>query len=466
MVQLQSAGSLAQALSVMVQASAMSSADASKLTALVQSSSASEDSDMEVGAPDPAVYESKSGGIVSTLEGLLDEARKKETAALHNFEMLKQSLEDQMKFANEDMAETKQGLAEAKEAKAVAEGDLEGVSKELAEDIKSLAELHHDCMSKATSFEEEVKSRGEELKALATAKKIIQESTGGAAAQTYDLAQLSFVQVAASTREANFQVVHLVRGLARKQHSAMLTQLASRMESAITFGSTSGGDPFEKVRGLISDMLARLQDEAAADATEKAFCDKEMSETTAKKDEKDADIEKMTTKIDQMTAQSAKLIEEVATLQKELAALASEQAEMDALREKENAAYKENHPEMEQGLEGLKLALKVLREYYAKDDKNHEAAEGAASGIIGLLEVAEADFSKGLSEMIAEEDSAAAAYEKETKENEITKAAKDQDVKYKSAEAKKPDQAVAELSTDRDSVHEELAELSTDRDSV
>merc|ERR1719375_2102014 len=103
MVQLQSAGSLAQALSVMVQASAMSSADASKLTALVQSSSASEDSDMEVGAPDPAVYESKSGGIVSTLEGLLDEARKKETAALHNFEMLKQSLEDQMKFANEDM---------------------------------------------------------------------------------------------------------------------------------------------------------------------------------------------------------------------------------------------------------------------------------------------------------------------------------------------------------------------------
>merc|ERR1719194_191230 len=134
----------------------------------------------------------------------------------------------------------------------------------------------------------------------------------------------------------------------------------------------------------------------------------------------------MTTKIDQMTAQSAKLTEEVATLQKELAALASEQAEMDALREKENAAYKENRPEMEQGLEGLKLALKVLREYYAKEDKSHEASEGAASGIIGLLEVAEADFSKGLSEMVAEEESAAAACDKETKENAITKAAKDQ----------------------------------------
>merc|ERR1719171_235255 len=128
----------------------------------------------------------------------------------------------------------------------------------------------------------------------------------------------------------------------------MLTQLASRMESAMTFSSGAGDDPFAKVRGLINDMLARLQDEAAADASHKAFCDKEMSETTAKKDEKDATIEKLTTKIDQMTAQSAKLKEEVATLQKELAALAATQAEMDALREKEHAAYSENQPEMKQ----------------------------------------------------------------------------------------------------------------------
>ena len=49
-----------------------------------------------------------------------------------------------------------------------------------------------------------------------------------------------------------------------------------------------------------------------------------------------------------------------------------------------------------------------LREYYAKEDKSHEAADGASSSIAGLLEVAESDFATGLSEMIAQEDVAAA----------------------------------------------------------
>merc|ERR1719238_2662498 len=112
-----------------------------------------------------------------------------------------------------------------------------------------------------------------------------------------------------------------------------------------------------------------------------------------------------------MTAKSAKLKEEVATLQKELAALAKAQAEMDKLRAEEKAVFETNSAEMKKGVEGVKLALKVLREYYAKDGKSHGAAEGAGSGIIGLLEVCESDFSKGLAEMIATEETAVAEYE-------------------------------------------------------
>merc|ERR1719453_1157497 len=114
MLQLKSASSVTQALSVMVQASAMSSDDASKLTALVQerSQQASEDEDSEdmTGAPAAAVTENQSGGIVSTLEGLLekaqeqlDKARKEESTAKQNYDMLKQSLTDQINFAQKDM---------------------------------------------------------------------------------------------------------------------------------------------------------------------------------------------------------------------------------------------------------------------------------------------------------------------------------------------------------------------------
>merc|ERR1719380_367068 len=178
MLQLKSASSITEALSVMVQASVMSSADASRLTAMVQTEQS--DSDAELGAPAAQVYEGHSDGIIGTLEGLtekaegqLDKARKTEATAVQNYQMLKQSLTDSIKFANKDMDKAKKDLAESQEKRAGAEGDLEVTSKDLAEDIKAKSTLHQDCMNAAEEFELSTKSRGEELNALATAKKII-----------------------------------------------------------------------------------------------------------------------------------------------------------------------------------------------------------------------------------------------------------------------------------------------------
>merc|ERR1719272_1795740 len=102
-----------------------------------------------------------------------------------------------------------------------------------------------------------------------------------------------------------------------------------------------------------------------------------MAETEAKKADKEADIEKLSTSIDSMTAKSAKLKEQVAELEKELAASASTQAEADKLRAEEKAAFDVNSAEMEKGVKGVQVALKVLNEYYAKADKSHSSAQGA-----------------------------------------------------------------------------------------
>merc|ERR1719191_18014 len=314
-------------------------------------------------------------------------------------------------------------------------------------------------MTKATDFELATKSRAEELKALATAKKIIVEATGGAAAQTYDLAQTdaSFLQTGARTRLAvQDEAVKFIKNLSQKLGSPALAQLANRMAAAARLGAANGEDPFAKVKGLINEMIERLIKEAEADASHKAYCDKEMGETKAKKDELTTEIEELTTKIDKMTAAAAKLREEVAILTKELADLEASQAEMDKVRAEEKALYDKNKPEMEQGLEGIKLALKVLREYYAKEDKGHEAAEGAGGGIIGMLEVIESDFSKGLAEMISAEETAQAEYDKVSKENAILKTTKEQDVKYKTKEATGLDESVAELTSDREGLQTEL----------
>merc|ERR1711972_1198139 len=112
--------------------------------------------------------------------------------------------------------------------------------------------------------------------------------------------------------------------------------------------------------------------------------------------------------------------------------------------------------DLEKGLTGLKMALKILSDYYA-GDHDYEAAGGAGEGIIGLLEVCESDFTRDLARTIADEESAVAEYEKVTKENEIEKTTKVQDVRYKVKEMKRLDGDSNELKADRSTVQTELA---------
>jgi len=458
MMQIKTATNLEEALAVMVKASGISSMDASGIVALAQTSSSSDDddSDSETGAPEAATYESHSGGILDTLNGLLEKAQnqldaatKAETTNKNNFEMLKQSLTDEIKFGNKDMDDSKKELAESGEIKAAAEGDLAVTEKALAEDINALADLHNNCMTKAQDFEAETTSRGEELKALAMAKKAVVESTSGAAEQSY-----SFMQMSSRSDLSKTEAVQFIKNLAKKQNAPALAQLASRIASAIRLNN--GDDVFAKIKGMIGDMIAKLEEEAAAAAELKAWCDKEIAAATAKKEDSTAELEKLNTKLNSDTAHSAKLKEEVATLQKDLADLASRTLEMDKIRGEEKALYEKNKPEMEAGLQGVKLALKILNEYYAKADQSHSASSGGASGIVGLLEVVESDFTKGLTEMVATEEAAVAAYESETKENAIQKTTSEQDVKYKTKEFTTLDKTIGDVTKDRDGVQDEL----------
>merc|ERR1719226_77499 len=136
-------------------------------------------------------------------------------------------------------------------------------------------------------------------------------------------------------------------------------------------------------------MITKLEEEAAADAEHKAYCDKELA------------------------------------------------------KEEEKEVYTKERAVMELGLEGVKKALKVLKDYYSQD-KAHASADGAGAGIIGLLEVVESDFSKDLAEIISTEETAVAEYEATTKQNAVDKTNKEQDVKYKTQEAASRDKETAE----------------------
>lgn len=475
-----------QGLKSILDAAAIGAGDQKLLTGLLQDQQGDDDDDLSFGAPAAAGYKSHGGGIMDVLEDLKEKAeseladlRKAESNAAHNYDMLKQSLTDQIGADNKDKDDETSAKNAAEETQATAEGDLTNTVKDLADATTALQVANTNCMQIAADHEATVASRAGELKAIATATKILHEvAQGGASGQTYSLLQIeSNSRLTTRADLANAEVVNVVKKLAQKQHSSALAQLASRIEAVARYGSQAGEDPFVKIKGMIGDMITKLEEEAANDATEKAYCDEEMAKTEAKKSELDSDVESLTSKIDRAAASSAKLKEEVKELQQELASLAKTQAEMDNIRAEEHSDYSTAKNDLELGLNGVGKALGVLRDYYqgggaamiqdGSDFKafmqqpampeKHTAAGGAGDSIINMLEVVESDFSDNLAKEEAEEADAAAVYEKTTQENKVTKTLKDQDVKYKTQEFKSLDKNIADLSSDKATVSTELS---------
>jgi chromosome segregation ATPase len=471
--------SMLSALNAVVDAAALSLHDKQKLYALAQTHEDSDDDGEDMGAPDPEAYKSHSSSIIDVLEdmrekaqGQLNEARKEEGAAKHNFAMLKQSLDDQIAADSKELAEAKASKAAAQETKAVAEGDLSVTQKGLADDEESLENLESDCKSKEDDHETSTKGRAEELKALAEAKAIISKATGGAAGRVYFL-QLhdeyqrisARVRISTSSDLANVELVNMIKQLAKKQHSAALTQLAGRIAAALKYAKTSGEDPFAKVKSLITDMISKLESDAKSEASHKEYCDKELGTSKTKMDELSASISKNSAKKDKAVADSVKLKGEVQELQAELATISKSQSEVNKLRSAEHNAFVATKADLEQGIDGVRSALKVLREYYAneaalvqqpEDPGTHSKASGAGSSIISMLEVIASDFSKSLAAEEIDEDSAAVEYEKTSQMNRVTKSMKEKDVEYKTKEAASLDKSTIELTSDVESAQSEL----------
>merc|ERR1719359_1694880 len=91
-------------------------------------------------------------------------------------------------------------------------------------------------------------------------------------------------------------------------------------------------DPLEKIRGLVQDMIAKLVEEANAEATQKDFCDEEKAKSQKEKDTKSMKADDLASRIDVAQANKAKLGEKIKELQAELAELDAANKEATKIR--------------------------------------------------------------------------------------------------------------------------------------
>jgi peptidoglycan hydrolase CwlO-like protein len=444
---------LSQAFEVLVQAGSIDSSDRTRLQSLMQSS---ED------AQDRVVVQSHKGqdSVVDVFADMLEKAEaqrgkstRKETEAAHSHTTMVAALKEKVRNANDELSDAKHHKAAAEETKASTEGDLAVTSKDADSDKNELASLQTDCMVKASDHQASVEERNEELKALEAAKKIIEEKTGGATNRAYSL-----LEVQSKTQSQDYiDVIDELKALSRRNNDFSLSLLTSQISSTVKTASSSGVDPFAKVKGLIENMIVRLVDEGKKEADAKAYCDKEMKETEEKKAEHEEDIESLSGKIKKRESSVERLTADIATLEADLAHIATMQKEMDENRAAERAEYEIQSSDYKQGIEGIQMAIKVLKDYYGKSSLlQHDPAEGESTGIIGMLEVAESDFTKLLGEVEVDEKESAKYYEETTETNKITKAEKKTAVEYKTKEQAETKSELEELSGDRESEQSEL----------
>merc|ERR1719331_2446809 len=197
-----------------------------------------------------AAFSSQGGGILDTLkemsdkaEGTLTDARGAEMKSKHAFEMLKSSLEQELKTMKKRMSAASAEKAGTEKTMSDASEELATTEKTLEADTKYLQELRMSCSKKAEEWEQRQKDAGEEMAAIAKAKEILTEGVK------------VFLQVKSTLKDddedsnVRNQVASILKKIAKKTPAFALTQLVSAARS----------DTFGKIKGLIESMIDRLE---------------------------------------------------------------------------------------------------------------------------------------------------------------------------------------------------------------
>merc|ERR1719446_1045922 len=98
---------------------------------------------------------------------------------------------------------------------------------------------------------------------------------------------------------------------------------------------------FEKVIGMIDEMVANLKKEQIDDANKKEYCEKQFDISEDKKKELELSVSDSETAIEEMEGSIDQLTEELAALKKGIKALDKAVADATEQRKEENAEYKD-----------------------------------------------------------------------------------------------------------------------------
>merc|ERR1719387_903421 len=372
---------LTSALKRVAEAGYLTHTTRAKVQAFLQSQEDSELS-LSVKSPEADILNQ----VMEMTEKSLADARKSEQEAAFAAASVKQNLEFEIKSLNDESAEAASAKHMAAEAKAQAEKELALEKKGHSDDEAYLADLKQETSVMAENFETEYKDATGALGAISKAKSILTKKF--ASLVETSVTRRAGLRVAAArpvSEEGKTRALRAIQQLGRKFHSQALIALSYRAAS----------DPFGKVRQMVEDMIAKLMQEAAEEATHEAFCNEEQSKSEKSRDQKQMSLDKTEARIEKAEAGVAGLTEEVATLSGEIKDLDAATADATAIRAAEKKAFTASDTELSESVDACAAAGQALRDYYegasllqTKSKSNTHAKTRGGDAIIQVLEYA------------------------------------------------------------------------------
>eukprot|EP00933_Yihiella_yeosuensis_P081899 TRINITY_DN9559_c1_g1_i1.p1 TRINITY_DN9559_c1_g1~~TRINITY_DN9559_c1_g1_i1.p1 ORF type:complete len:687 (-),score=251.96 TRINITY_DN9559_c1_g1_i1:233-2293(-) len=429
-------------------------------------------------------YDFKSDSVVDTLHSLQEDfhnaketllTEEQKASSTHSKTHL--ALEDRLKTKKQELSDATQEKGTKEADKAAAEKQLKSAQTSLADDKKYLEETEAMCKAKADTFEERKAVRDEEKKALESARGIITESV----AKTPEGSSLSSVDVNVELAEAAAKNTNFVRAaeaeaeaIEAKEHTAAVmdtlasTALVQLRGTSRKVQVNKREDPLGFVKKMISDMIDSKQEKQAQSQSHNAYCTGSIAKVEQKRNAAATAVQAANTKLARAQTRDDQLTEDLALIEKSSAEMAAKLKEAEDLRTEEAKEAADVTKESEDAKKAVQDAKKVLKDFYAgqaliqvdgkqapnkdapdagfKNSEKYGGKQGASEGVLGMLDVIEADFDRAIKETAESETKAIATLKKFKADTEVSEAAKKAEKEQKTAFKTETEDVMSEAS--------------------
>jgi hypothetical protein len=412
------------------------------------------DETQSLSAPEANAYEFQSDSIVTMLEGLKDKfvdertaLEKKEMIQKQAYDTVMMDLRNSINAASSEIEKKGQSKAENTAGSIESSSLFDQVSASRDEDQKALTELTSMCQQKSADFKSRQTLREEEITAVEKAIEIISGDAVSGSAEKHLPSMLqahrgsSLVQFLSASEDPSNQqkAIAFLNAKSEVLSSHLLFALASQMT----------GDPFQKVKKLISDLITKLKVQEAEEGDHKKWCDDELKTNGQTRKDKTSEVDTLHSQIDQLESRLAVLKKDLAGLAKAIAEINSAVAEETENRGNEKDNNEKTIVEAVEGQTAIAKAKAVLSDFYKKAgaataftqqklkepyDEAFQGQQKQSNNVLAFLDVISSDFARLESDTKKAESAAQAAYDSFMDVSKKDKEAKDAEVKTKEKE--------------------------------